>query len=137
MNKISFRLRHIIDSQGLTIRKFAEIIDASNGTISKCLRDNTDISSNWLTKILTTFPNINAYWLLTGEGEMYVNTSPSPPAPSPVQSDDLSELLKAKDEIIRSKDDIIRSKEELIAMLREKIAAYEQSDDKKSISRSA
>lgn len=71
------RIKQIIENEGLSVRKFEEIISCSNGVIAKVLKKQTDISVKVLISIKEKFPQYSAEWLLTGEGDMYV-TGKSP-----------------------------------------------------------
>lgn len=70
MQKISERIVKILDNEGISTRAFELKIGASNGLIARCIGKGTDISSVWVSKIIETFPQYNAKWLLTGEGPM-------------------------------------------------------------------
>ncbi len=70
MTKISDRIALIIEEKGISIRSLEQSIGCSNGVISRCLSKGTDISSLWVSKIIETFQDVNAEWLLTGEGAM-------------------------------------------------------------------
>ena len=65
------RIKQIIENEGLSVRKFEEIISCSNGVIAKVLKKQTDISVKVLISIKENFPQYSAEWLLTGEGDMY------------------------------------------------------------------
>lgn len=67
---LSERIKQIIDYKKVSINKFSTILGASNSYFNKILRDNNSIGSDKLEKILRTFPEINAEWLLTGQGSM-------------------------------------------------------------------
>lgn len=67
------RIKQIIENEGLSVRRFEEIISCSNGVIAKSLRSKTDISVKVLISIKENFPQYSAEWLLTGEGEMLVS----------------------------------------------------------------
>ena len=69
------RIKQIIENEGLSVRKFEEKIHCSTGVIAKALKNGTDISSKFLISIKEIFPHYSAEWLLTGEGEMFVNKS--------------------------------------------------------------
>ncbi len=60
------RVRQIIAHYGLSERKFSASIGASNGFLSNV----KNIGSDKLSNILNTYPEVNALWLITGEGEM-------------------------------------------------------------------
>lgn len=70
MANISDRIALIIKERGLSTRAFEQTIGCSNGVISKCINKGTDISSQWVSKIIETFVEIDPKWLLTGEGSM-------------------------------------------------------------------
>ncbi|HIZ15194.1 MAG TPA: hypothetical protein H9816_04720 [Candidatus Tidjanibacter faecipullorum] len=71
MQKIIDRIAHLIDKKGISIRSFEAAIGASNGLINRAAKKRTDINAEWLSKIISAFPDVNPAWLLTGEGEMF------------------------------------------------------------------
>lgn len=73
MQKIIDRIAYFIKSEGISGRSFEGAIGASNGLISRAIKKGTDISAEWLSKIIDTFPSINPEWLLTGKGDMLVS----------------------------------------------------------------
>ena len=89
MGNISNRIGQIIKDRGISTRAFEQQIGCSNGVISKCINKGTDISSQWVTKIIETFVEINPRWLLTGEGSMLVDggAAPTPSVAQPVAND--------------------------------------------------
>ena len=89
MGNISNRIGQIIKDRGISTRAFEQQIGCSNGVISKCINKGTDISSQWVTKIIETFVEINPRWLLTGEGSMLVDggAAPTPNVAQPVTND--------------------------------------------------
>ena len=89
MGNISNRIGQIIKDRGISTRAFEQQIGCSNGVISKCINKGTDISSQWVTKIIETFVEINPRWLLTGEGPMLVDggAAPTPNVAQPVTND--------------------------------------------------
>ena len=87
MGNISDRIGQIIKDRGISTRAFEQQIGCSNGVISKCINKGTDISSQWVTKIIETFVEINPRWLLTGEGSMLSVDVPSPFSSSPEKSE--------------------------------------------------
>lgn len=64
------RLSNFIDYKGLTVQMFEIKVGLSNGAVSK-MGDNTRRST--IEKISKFFPELNANWLLTGEGDMLSN----------------------------------------------------------------
>lgn len=67
---LSDRLRLFIEYKGISINKFSASVDASNSYFNKILKDNNSVGSDRIEKILRTYPEINAEWLLTGNGSM-------------------------------------------------------------------
>ena len=70
MGNISDRIAQIIKKEGISTRAFEQQIGCSNGVISKCINKGTDISSQWVSKIIETYSEVDPKWLLTGEGSM-------------------------------------------------------------------
>lgn len=70
MEKIIARIALIIKNKGISTRSFEMSIGASNGVIRRAISNNTDISAEWLAKIIESYPDVNAVWLLTGQGKM-------------------------------------------------------------------
>ncbi|MDI3319162.1 S24 family peptidase [Pinibacter soli] len=71
MSSIIDRIRQIIDSKGISERKFCEEIGVSNGFLGKV----KSVGSDNLMKIVDRYPEISPEWLLTGKGEMLKNAS--------------------------------------------------------------
>ncbi len=69
------RLMHFIKSKNISVREFERLCGLSNGYM-KSLRHAP--KSDKLSAILSTFPELNDTWLLTGEGSM-LNKEQSPP----------------------------------------------------------
>lgn len=64
------RIAQVIDSKNISIRAFEISIGASNGAFGRAIKNNTDVSSEWLSIIIEKYPDLDAEWLLTGKGEM-------------------------------------------------------------------
>lgn len=64
-------LDRLLKEKGISIRSLEQSIGCSNGVISRGIKKGTDISSQWVSKIIETFSDINPSWLLTGQGNMY------------------------------------------------------------------
>jgi len=70
------RIKQIIELEGLTQTKFADIIGVQRSNISHILYGRNNPSVEFLQKVKQIFKNINSEWLLMGEGPMY-KTPPS------------------------------------------------------------
>ena len=74
MDSIRERLYKIADINGLSMRKFEELCGLKRGNISN-MTELGAIGSDKLSKIIDAFSDVNAQWLLSGEGEMLKNNS--------------------------------------------------------------
>ena len=70
-NHISERIAILIKELGYNFNSFSKVIGLSNNTtIGRIVNEKRNPSYEVLQKIVLRFNDINAYWLLTGEGEM-------------------------------------------------------------------
>ncbi len=69
-SNFSDNLSSFLKLKGISVRAVEQQIGCSNGVISRCINKGTDISSQWVSKILEIFPDLSADWLMTGKGEM-------------------------------------------------------------------
>lgn len=75
MNTLKSRLLKLADYKGLSIRAFEEFCGLNRGNISN-LAPNGNIGSDKLSKIIDAISEVNAYWVLTGEGDMLKSKKP-------------------------------------------------------------
>lgn len=69
---IKERLRIVIESQEMSIKAFAELIDTPLRTVHNYLSGEREPSSEFLIKVATQF-NINLNWLLLNRDDMYIS----------------------------------------------------------------
>lgn len=62
--------KKFIDFKGISIAEFERNIGMSNNSFRKSLNNGGNIGSDKLENILRKYPEINASWLITGEGPM-------------------------------------------------------------------
>ena len=67
------RLRGWMESEGLKPSVLADNIGVNRATISHILSGRNKPSIDFLEKLLSTYPNINANWLISGVGYMQSN----------------------------------------------------------------
>lgn len=91
----------------------------SNGIIGKA-RKRGALSQDNIAKILTTYRDLDANWLFTGEGEMLKQTKKTG-QPATDKFLDYKELAEARKEIILLKDEKITRLQEDIIRLEEKL----------------
>lgn len=106
------RLLEFIEFKSLTVQGFEKYVGLSNAAVSK-MGDNTRRST--IDKISIKFPELNRVWLLTGQGDMLVDSGAMAVAPSPQAAEDIIGQLLAT----------IRQQAEEIGRLKERIAHLE------------
>ena len=67
------RLKNWMESEGLKSSALADIIGVNRATISHILSGRNKPSIDFLQKLLSNYPNLNANWLITGIGYMQEN----------------------------------------------------------------
>ena len=112
MEIILDRIEQFAEKQGIKIGALEKKIGASKGVLSRAIAQKTDIQSKWLSKLVENFPQIDANWLLTGEGSMY-RSSGVLNAASPPDRDEVVRLLREK----------ITDQQKIIDLLEEKVEA--------------
>ena len=70
MNNVAFakRLQKVIDFYGESASSFAEKIGVQRSSISHILSGRNKPSLDFVLKVLTSFPEVELYWLLNGKG---------------------------------------------------------------------
>ena len=74
MNKIGERIKIIRKINKLNQEKFSELIGLSQSFLSNAEKDRYNLTIEHIIRITNLF-GVNAHWLLTGEGEMFYNTT--------------------------------------------------------------
>lgn len=67
------RIQQIIDYKGISAGDLAEVLDVQRSNISHILNGRNKPGAVFIEKLLQAFPDVNARWLLTGEGPMLFN----------------------------------------------------------------
>lgn len=70
---VSERVGKYIESKKISYYAFENSLGASRGSISKAVKEGKSIGSNVLENILNIYTDLNAAWLLTGQGEMFAS----------------------------------------------------------------
>lgn len=65
------RINLILAAKNLTAKQFAEEIGIQPSGMSHILSGRNNPSLDFVMKVMRRYPEINLYWLLNGEGEMY------------------------------------------------------------------
>lgn len=135
-NSVSYRIRLIMSEFGYNKNSFSKKIGLSNNvTIGRIINEDRSPSYDVLYKIIQTFGNIDAEWLLTGAGKMYKSdkylqytSEPQkkyerPPPKDKKVSEDGSDYSKI------SQDKYIEMLEERIKELKEHIETLKRNAD--------
>ena len=67
------RIKIWIESKGLKSSRFADKIGVNRATISHILSGRNKPSIDFLHKLISSFPDLNLNWIVSGEGFMYIN----------------------------------------------------------------
>lgn len=69
------RIAELIENEGLSPSRFADIIEVQRSNISHILAGRNKPSLDFLQKIMQHFPSISGDWLLAGIGSMYKSSN--------------------------------------------------------------
>lgn len=64
------RINQLLNSEGLSASKFADIIGVQRSSMSHILSGRNNPSLDFIQKIMRSFPNVSGDWLISGSGEM-------------------------------------------------------------------
>ncbi len=67
------RLAQFMEAENLTSAKLAEILSVQPSNISHLLTGRNKPNFDFISKLLTLFPDLSARWLINGDGGMYIN----------------------------------------------------------------
>ncbi|WP_347925795.1 helix-turn-helix transcriptional regulator [Pontimicrobium sp. SW4] len=74
----TIRLQQIIDYYSLSASSFADKIGVQRSSISHILSERNKPSLDFVMKILSSFPDVDLYWLLNGKGTFPKNIENKP-----------------------------------------------------------
>jgi len=72
---INQRVKEYFKTTGLKQIDFAKAISTSGDRVSKWFRDEEKITGDYVIEVVSKFPDLNARWLLTGEGDMLTDSA--------------------------------------------------------------
>lgn len=101
---IKERILQFVEYKGIAKEFFFEKIGVTYGNFKGKAKQKA-LSSDTLATIVTSFPDLNATWVLTGNGPMIKENAP----PAPPNED----YNKLKDELIESQREVIRLQKEI------------------------
>lgn len=105
------RIEELINFYNLSIREFESKIGTKTNSIQAAIRRKASVKDDTLNRVLKTFTGVNAEWLLSGRGEMFVksNQETIPILTSDQKVQEINDLLKKviKEEDIQKRMEII------------------------------
>jgi hypothetical protein len=87
------RLLEYLSAKGISENKATFDCGLSKGLICQAKSGKADIGNKAVEKILSTYPDLNRVWLLTGEGSMLLEEKSSQDAPIPEQTASNNSLI--------------------------------------------
>lgn len=67
METILDRIIKIAEKEGMSLTALERQLDTGKGTLTKAVKNNSDLNSKWLEKIAENFPQYDPRWILSGE----------------------------------------------------------------------
>ncbi|WP_372772324.1 helix-turn-helix domain-containing protein [Mangrovibacterium sp.] len=89
------RIKHFMDYKGISSSELADTIGVQRSNVTHVLQGRNKPGFQFISKLLETYPDINAKWLITGDGEMLVG----PPVKKPDLFDAVPKIDSAPTEI--------------------------------------
>ncbi len=144
--KTIHRLSEYITNTGTSFNKLALELGLSNSYFSKMIKNGGSVGSDIIENILRIHPDLNANWLLTGEGSMFRDSKKSEetkwtgtPVATPIspaeesiiykmykdEKEEKERMLKEKDAENKKLHSEIRVMEKELATLKTKYEQYE------------
>jgi|GEM_PF-585623 len=112
---VNKNIRKIWESSNLSQQKFAEVTEIGYRTLQSLINSKTKVNALQIRNILLAFPNVNARWLILGEGQMKNITGES------IEEDTKSYEEEGISFQSTNIKEIIRMKDETIAELKEEV----------------
>ncbi len=112
------RIQQYMDYKSITAGELAALLEVQRSNISHILNGRNKPGAAFIEKLLLSFPDLNARWLLTGEGEMIekkvVPIFKSEDVPSIKK---VEEPKKVKEEIKTEEKPIVKKEEKPVSKI--------------------
>ncbi|MFV0376624.1 MAG: helix-turn-helix domain-containing protein [Mangrovibacterium sp.] len=73
------RIKQFMDYKGISSSELADSIDVQRSNITHVLQGRNKPGFLFISKLLETYPEVDAKWLITGQGDMLGATTSAPP----------------------------------------------------------
>lgn len=97
------RISEFIKQKSITVNALSKVIGMPQSTLSMQLRGNASLSIIVVERILSTYPEVSAEWLLRGKGDMLLSDGQEEKEDTPVVED----YWKAKYEAVKECYDLL------------------------------
>lgn len=116
------RLQQLIKALKTNQTGFADLINVSQSNINKMVRGVKGISKTVINALLLGHKNVNVHWLLTGEGEMFLQ---HPTSPADQVAEDAAVYGK-RPLLLGEVEGILEAQRREIEALKERVARLEE-----------
>ena len=96
----TFRLQKMMDYYGESASSFAENIGVQRSSISHILSGRNKPSLDFILKVLSSYPEVEMYWLLNGKGTF--PKSENAPTKEPIQSNSDFNMVDNEETVLRT-----------------------------------
>lgn len=111
------RLTEYVEKQNISIKDFATKCDIGYNNTTSLLKGRLPLGMNVLHKIKNGFPNLNAEWVLYGNGDMEINKITSVSLQNSKELEQLEQINYLLSNTIKDKEKTISSLENQIALM--------------------
>ncbi|WP_163711853.1 helix-turn-helix domain-containing protein [Mangrovibacterium lignilyticum] len=73
---MNIRIKQIMDYKQISSSELADTIGVQRSNVTHVLQGRNKPGFQFISKLLETFPDINAKWLITGQGDMLIGDVP-------------------------------------------------------------
>jgi hypothetical protein len=89
-------MNYIMETRGLTLESFSKSLDATRTILSQVKGGKQNASIDIITKTVLVYPEINADYILTGRGSMFIQEQESYDSAINEQNEELIEKLQSE-----------------------------------------
>ena len=123
MYLVNQRIVEFINEQNMSLRQFALSLGYNRADKFYQIRDNiVKASTDIIEKISNKYVNLNIHWLMTGKGEMFLDSEGA------VQ--DIDDEIDSSTNLLKSKDETIKVQQEYIEQLKSTIETLKEHVEK-------
>lgn len=89
-------MNYIMETRGLTLESFSKSLDATRTILSQVKGGKQNASIDIITKTILVYPEINADYIITGRGSMFIQEQESYDSAINEQNEELIEKLQSE-----------------------------------------